>query len=341
MKTLLTKRLTVILVVIPATLLMAGISAYSSIVSHQAVFEACKQRDLIFVANLIQADLQEQMNKAAAIAAMVVNSPSVQNDFRAGNRQRILDRLLPEFLIQRDRYGVLNAQFHTAPATTFLRIYASEGESEDESGEDQSSFREMVVSTNKEHEPRKGVEIGRQGISIRGIDLVKDAEGYIGSFEVGMSFMYILEDVKNTTGFEAGAFVDDALMSRIATALPKPDAERIVAGFRNVEATNWKVIKSIVTPELLTSTSDIKMELKTIAGIDYGIVIVPLLDYKGINIGSIIATQEFEAYQNQMNAAIVRAIAFSLLQVLVLAGIIIVMINVMFVRPAATTELPK
>jgi hypothetical protein len=83
------------------------------------------------------------------------------------------------------------------------------------------------------------------------------------------------------------------------------------------------------------------MELKTMAGIHYGIVIVPLLDYKGINIGSIIATQEFELYQNQMNAAIVRAIAYSLLQVLVIAGIVIVMINVLFVRPAAATELPK
>ena len=93
-------------------------------------------------------------------------------------------------------------------------------------------------------------------------------------------------------------------------------------------ATDWNIIKPLLSSELLTSATDIKMELKTIAGIHYGIVIVPLLDYKGINIGSIIAVQEFEAYQNQMNAAIVRAIAFSLLQVLVLAGIVIVMINV-------------
>jgi len=42
-----------------------------------------------------------------------------------------------------------------------------------------------------------------------------------------------------------------------------------------------------------------------------------------------------------MNAAIVRAIAFSLLQVLVLAGIVIVMINAMFVQPAAKSDLPK
>jgi methyl-accepting chemotaxis protein len=232
----------------------------------------------------------------------------------------------------------LDAQFHLAPATSFLRIYAPK----DGQGEDLSSFREMVVSSNKEHEPRKGIEIGRQGVGIRAIDLVKDAEGYIGSFEVGMNFMYILEDVKENTGFETGIFIDNALMSSIATLVPKPDSERIVAGFQNVRATDWNIIKSVVTPDLLTSVADIKMELKTIAGTDYGIVVVPLLDYKGSNIGSIIAAKEFDAYQNQMAAATVRAIAFSLLQVLVLAGIVIVMINVMFVQPAAAkTELPK
>lgn len=337
MKIVLTKRLKVLLVVIPATLLMAAISAYSSIVSHQAVFEGCKRREMGLVATLIQTDLQEQMTKAAARASIAVNLPSVKEAFRAGNRERMLDRVLPVYLIQRDRFGVLDAEFHTAPATSFLSIYAPQ----DGQAEDQSSFREMVVNANKEHEPRKGVEIGRQGVSIRAIDLVKDTEGYLGSFEVGMSFMTVLDNVKKNTGFEAGVFVDNDMMSRIATSLPKPDAERIVAGFRNVGATDWKTIKPLLAPELLISATDVKMELKTIAGTHYGVVIVPLLDYKGINIGSIIAAQEFEAYQNQMNAAIVRAIAFSLLQVLVLAGIVLVMINVMFVRPTAVTDLPK
>lgn len=231
----------VVLVVITATLIMAGISAYSSIVSQQALVESCKQRELNQTITLIQNDLQEQMNKAAARASIVVNLPSIKEAFRAGSRERILDRLLPAFLIQRDRYDVAEGQFHTAPATSFLRIYAPN----DGHGEDLSSFREMVVNTNKEHEPRKGVEIGRRGLSIRGIDLVKDAEGYIGSFEIGMSFMPVLENVKKNTGFEAGAFVNNEMMTRIATLLPTPDPERIVAEFRNTEATDWKAVAGL------------------------------------------------------------------------------------------------
>ena len=206
------------------------------------------------VATLIQTDLQEQMTKAAARASIAVNLPSVKEAFRAGNRERMLDRVLPVYLIQRDRFGVVDAQFHTAPAISYLRIYAPEAGQ----GEDLSGFREMVVSANKDHEPRKGIEIGRQGVSIRAIDLIKDAEGYIGSFEVGMSFMTILDNIKKNTGFEAGVFVDNDMMSRIATSLPRPDAERIVAGFRNVGATDWNIIKPLLAPELLTSATDIK-----------------------------------------------------------------------------------
>lgn len=327
----------VLLIVIPATLFMAAISAYSSIISHQAVFDGCKQRELNSVATLLQNDLQGQMNRAAASASMIVNLPSVKEAFRANNREQLVNMLQPSFLIQRDRYNVLEGQFHTAPAITYLRIYSPE----DGPGEDLSSFREMVVNTNKEHEPRKGVEVGRRGLSIRGIDLVKDANGYIGSFEVGSSFMTVLENIKKNTGFEAGAFVDNAIMTKIATLLPPPDAEKIIAGFRNVEATNWKVLKSIVTPDLFTSDMDIKTDLKTINGADYGIVTMPIQDYKGETIGIVIAVQNFDVYHDQMTAAVVRAIAFALLQVLVMAGIVIVTISVMFVRPNEVTELPK
>ena len=74
-----------------------------------------------------------------------------------------------------------------------------------------------------------------------------------------MNFMTVLDNVKKNTGFEAGVFVDNDMMSRIATSLPKPDAERIVAGFQNVGATDWNIIKPLLSPELLTSATDIKM----------------------------------------------------------------------------------
>lgn len=334
MKTFFNQRHKVLLVVIPATLMMAGISSYSAIASQRALLEVCKQRELHTVVNLIQSGLQAETNKAAARVAIVTYLPSVREAFRAGDRAQILSGLLPSFLIQRDRYGVTEGQFHTAPATSFLRIFAPE----QGHGEDLSSFRPMVVDCNRNHEPRQGVEIGRRGIGIRAVNVVQDAKGYIGSFEIAMSFAPVLENLKANSGFEAGAFVDNELMSRTATLLPPPEAGQVVAGLRLVATTDSKVLKEVATRELLTSVTNVRTLLQTTAGTDYGIAIVPLLDYKDVNIGAIIAVQDFDVYSKQMSAAVVRAVAFSLLQALVIAGILIVMINVMFVRPSAAGE---
>jgi len=111
MKLLLKQSQKIFLIVIPATLLMAGISAYSSILSHQALFEACKQRELNTAVTLIQNTIEEAQTKAAARASIVVNQPSIKEAFRANDRDRILERLLPTFLIQRDRYGVADTAF--------------------------------------------------------------------------------------------------------------------------------------------------------------------------------------------------------------------------------------
>jgi methyl-accepting chemotaxis protein len=329
-KTFSNQRRIALLVVVPATLLMAAISSCSSIAAQLAPLRLCEQRELHTAARLIQDGIQSESNMAAARVAVVSHLPSIREPFRTGDRKQILERLLPAFLIQRDRYGVTEGQFHTPPATSFLRIFApDEGH-----GEDLSGFRPMVVECNRDHEPKQGIEIGRRGIGIRAIDVVQDARGYIGSFEAGMSFAPVIENLKASTGFEAGAFVDNELMSTVATMLPPPEADEVVAGLRLVDATDAKTVRAVATRELMTSTVNVRTEVQTKGGTEYGITIVPLLDYKGTHIGAILAVQDFDVYSKQEVAAVVRAIAFALLQALVVGGILLVVINVMFIRPA-------
>ncbi|MEI8155593.1 MAG: cache domain-containing protein [Burkholderiales bacterium] len=319
------------------TVLTAAISGWSSYATNAGVIESAKQRELRGTATLIQNDLQEQTNKAAARAAMVVHLPSIQQAFRKGDREQLVERLAPSFLIQRDKYGVREGQFHLPPATSFLRIYDPKAGH----GEDLSGFREMVLATNRTQEAQKGIEIGRRGLSIRGVDVVKDEKGSIGSFEVGISFSTVLENLKKNAGFEAGAFVDAVKMADIATLLPKPDAERLVGAYQNVEATNWKIVRPMVSTDLLNDAKDVVTRIKSIDGVDYGVVAVPLLDYKGSRIGAIVAVKSFEDYQTMQDSALIRSIAFALLQAVFLAGAMLILINVLLVQsqtPVAAKE---
>ncbi len=321
------------------TIFTAAISGWSSYATNSGIIESAKQKELRGTATLIQNDLQEQAGKAAARASLVVSLPSIQEAFRAGNRDQLVQRLVPAFLIQRDKYGIREGQFHTAPAVSFLRIYdVTAGH-----GEDLSAFREMVLATNRKQESQKGIEIGRRGLSIRGVEVVKDAKGPIGSFEVGMSFSPVLENLKKNAGFEAGVFVDTVMMSDIANLLPKPDAERIVGSYQNVEATNWKVVRPMVSADILNDAKDVLTRIKTVDGVDYGMVAVPLLDFKGGRIGAIVAVKSFEDYQTLQGGALVRAIAFAFLQAIILAGTMLILINVLFIHPltAAAKKEPQ
>jgi len=277
---------------------------------------------------LIQKYTDENTKKALSRAEMVAALPSVQQAFRARDRDQLAQILVPTFLIQRDRYDVREAHFHLAPATSFLRLFFLK-----KYGEDMSSFRETVLITNQKQEPQSGVEISRHGLNIRGVVPIADAQGPIGSFEVGMSFNGVLDAVKQVTGFELGVFIDNELMSKVATGLPAPESDRVIGGLRNESATNWSVVRSLVTPDLMRKVNDTILKLQKNDGVDYGLALVQLLDFKGKKIGVIVAGKSFQELTSQANAVLINALVISLFAVIILGGTSTILFNGLLMRP--------
>lgn len=287
-----------------------------------------QKEELATTVTLIQKYTDEQTKKALSRAELVASLPSVQQAFRAKDRDQLAQILVPTFLIQRDRYEVRDAHFHVPPATSFLRLFYLKNY-----GEDLTSFRETVVITNQKQEPQSGVEISRHGLNIRGVVPISDAQGAIGSFEVGMSFNGVLEAVKQVTGFELGVFVDNELMTKVATGLPAPESDRIIGGLRNESATNWGFIRPLLSPDLLRKVNDTTLKVQKIDGVDYGIALVPLLDFKGKKIGVIVAGKSFQALTSQANAILVNSLVIALFEVIVLAGTATILFNGLLMRP--------
>ncbi|QFS44765.1 cache domain-containing protein [Nostoc sphaeroides] len=313
------------------TLVVLITSVFLALSSYQSAYKsigAAGKQELQTTANLIQNSIQEQSTKALARADLISRLPPIQQAFRTNNRNQLLDTILPSFKVQKERFGITEGQFHLAPATSYLRVFAP-----DAPQEDLSSFREMVVMTNRDYEPRSGVEIGRRGLGIRGVVPISDAQGPIGSFEVALDFKPILEALKKVNDFEGGVFVDEVLMSTIATLTPKPDPEKIIGGLRNQDSTNWQVIRSLVSPDLLTKANDVTLKIENIDGMDYGIALVPLLDFKGKKIGVIVAGRDFQSLTSQARGVLVNNIVLAILQVIVLTGTVWVLFNGLLMRP--------
>ena len=170
-----------LLITLVALITSLSLSLFFYATALQSI-ENNQKAELNTTVTLIQKYTEEHTKKALSRAEMVASLPSVQQAFRARDRDQLAQILLPAFVIQRDRYDVREAHFHLAPATSFLRLFYLK-----KYGEDMSSFRETVLITNQKQEPQSGVEISRHGLNIRGVVPISDAQGAIGSFEVGMA----------------------------------------------------------------------------------------------------------------------------------------------------------
>ena len=307
------------------------VSAYSGFQANNAMIESAKKRELNVTSTLIQSNIAEQINKASARASLVSSLPSIKQAFRAKNREEIANRLLPAMIVQRDQFGIREGQFVLPPAVSFLRIYALK----DGHGEDLSGFRQMLLVANRTGEPQRGMEIGRRGLSIRAVYPVKDDDGLIGSFEIGLSFSSVLSQTKTNTGFDVGVFIDDKLMTEVAKLQPRPDSERIIGGYQAVEATDWAALKPLLSPAVFAKARDVSTELLTVNGNDYGLVLVPVLDYKGERIGAVVAVRDFSEFQNQQRWALTGTVAMAGLQIVLLTGALLIVVNAMLLKPFA------
>lgn len=316
-----------LLITLVALITSLSLSLFFYATALQSI-ENNQKAELNTTVTLIQKYTEEHTKKALSRAEMVASLPSVQQAFRARDRDQLAQILLPAFVIQRDRYDVREAHFHLAPATSFLRLFYLK-----KYGEDMSSFRETVLITNQKQEPQSGVEISRHGLNIRGVVPISDAQGAIGSFEVGMSFNGVLDAVKQVTGFELGVFIDNDLMTKVATGLPAPESDRVIGGLRNESSTNWSLVRSLVSPDLLRKVNDTTLKLQKIDGVDYGIALVQLLDFKGKKIGVVVAGKSFEGLTSQANAILINAMVISLFAVIILGGTATILFNGLLMRP--------
>ena len=299
------------------TFLSAFLLAYSAFRSIASVLEQAQEDDLQQAARLIESRIKDEADRMAGLAALVRSMPSVQKAFRGGDRRQISDILYQPFLLEKQQFGVSEVLFHLPPATCFLRLF----EPGVAIGEDHSTLREMIVTANRLKEPQRGLEIGINGLSIRAVDLIKDAQGFIGTVEVSSDFNLMLKDLKRILGFDGGVLIDAQLMASRALRVSKPDPDKVIAGLQNVDATNWQVIRPLLTPDLLRRAHHVYTDVESIDGVTNGTVLVPLHDFRGELIGAVIAVKSFDQLQKIEQAGLVKLLALALLQAALLFGL--------------------
>jgi len=174
---------------------------------HQVdrLLQESELRELEGLYRIAEGELAASGDLARAMATIVAASPEVQEEFAAGDRDALAQRTVPLFNQLKNEYAVRQFQFHTPPATSFLRVHKPE-----KYGDDLSSFRNTVVETNKTLKPVSGLEKGVAGLGIRGLVPVFNKQQHIGSVEFGLSFGQPFFDAfKEQYGVELALYLPD------------------------------------------------------------------------------------------------------------------------------------
>jgi methyl-accepting chemotaxis protein len=205
------------------------------------------------------ASINAEARRALAMADTLAEDTAIQGAFAAGDRDALARMLVPGFGTLKSRHGVVQLQFHTAPATSFLRVHRPE-----KFGDDLSSFRFTVVEVNKTGKPVFGLENGVEGLGIRGVVPVLKDGAQVGSVEIGLSFgTPFFEAFHKATGAQVALFTKrDADFIPFASSFPEklgvPPATLAAALKGRVDAGETEV-----------------------AGVAHDLVLAPVKDYRG------------------------------------------------------------
>ena len=162
-------------------LLSGGIPLF--IVNNMFISNADKReaRELEQMSQALDARIDARMRLAQGFAIQTAETPGVGQLMLDGQREELLKLVQSQFKALGGVYDIRQMQFHTPPATSFLRVHKPE-----KFGDDLSAFRPSVIEVNKLQKPIAALESGVAGIGIRGLSPVFVGKQHVGSVEYGI-----------------------------------------------------------------------------------------------------------------------------------------------------------
>ena len=275
--------------------------------------------------------LLEAQNKALGRAELIADLPSVRRLFAAGDRNGLLAELGAAFANQKARHGVDQAQFHTAPATSFLRLHDPQ-----KFDDDLSLTRPMIVAANRDRQPLKGLAIARNGPGIFGIAMMNDPSGkHIGSFEIGMGLAAILANIKSVYGMDLAFYVLEEPLRQYA---PGVDPERLgaqnrVGRYIRFETTNTDLMAALAGPDDVAVVNEPVTYVREINGLAHGVVIIPVNNAVGTTLGLIAISDDFSSSRAAVGVTMIWQAVLGLVAILLLSGIVVIVIRGFLLRP--------
>ncbi len=318
-------------VIVIAIAVIIGATTFFSMRLFSGMVGNVETQQFTLMQSIVQTALSDAENKALARAELISDLPHVQQLFAAQDRAGLMTELGRMFTNQKNRHGVDQAQFHLAPAQSFLRLHDPS-----KFGDDLTTTRPMVVALNRDKVPLKSAAIAANGPGIFGGTPVFDATGkHLGSFEVGIAFGPLLASLKSAYNFDLGVFIEEKPLREFAKGI---DPERLgdqnrFGKYIRFDSTNGALMTAVATPEDLAVVNEPVTYVREVNGIARGVVLLPLTNVSGTPLGVIVATADFSSSRAAADRTLIWQAAFAGIAVLLLAGLVITVLRGFITRP--------
>ncbi len=310
-------------------LVLTGFFLYSYLTDRNEN-EAQAQRNSQQAEQTFNTEIRRLSDFAIGLALQAATNPDIQEAFGTRDRQALQNLTLPGYLALDAEFGIPQYQYHLPPATSFLRLHNTESY-----GDDLSTFRFTVLQVNATQQPVAGLEMGRGGLGLRGIEPVFYEGRHVGSVEFGLNIdTTFVNNLKTSYGNDWRILVARESLS-LATledieALqegPTPDL-LILASTREGISPDVSAYERVLNGE--TTINTVVSQGRT-----YSIVSFPLRDFENKIIGTVETAFDVTAIlQAQTNAFIY--FSGALLLVLAVGGLILTLFTNRALQPLTT-----
>ena len=161
--------------------LLIGAIVFSTAMERKNSFLQAEEMKLIGKYSGVQKGFDDRAELATSLALVFASMPDVQKAFGFRNREQLTELAFPFFKKEKEHLALAQFQFHTPPATSFLRLHKIK-----KFGDDLSSFRKTVVEVNSSKKTVFGIEKGVAGLGLRGVVPVFMGGNHTGSVEFGI-----------------------------------------------------------------------------------------------------------------------------------------------------------
>ena len=295
------------------------------------VTDATEKNEFEMTASILQARLTLIEAKAQQVGELVATIPKVREYFAARDRKALYAELTVLYAEQNKKYGIENIHFVEPPSTSFLSMRKP-----DKFGHD-LAYKPQVREAALNGASKKGETINRTGPVIYAAVPVRDTqENLTGCVEIGIGLEEILDNLKRDHEMESALIVSEQQLKEVATSTGSDvlNESNRVGSFYKFHSTNWELLKGMVSSDDFSPGKAIsKSFVRRVAGISYGVIVHPLLNYQGDLVGYIAAASDFSASRSAVNRSILWMLAVAAICFLILVGLVLTIIRGGVVRP--------